>query len=87
MVVKPRNTEHDDALGLYHALQDAGGTELRMPIEDGTEGFKYLLHGLVKFRFGWVLRFHLGKDFFVVPVDATLSSVGIFNASSSYLLL
>jgi hypothetical protein len=55
LVVHPGDPEHEDPLGLHHALDDLGGTVLRVLFEDEREGVEDLLHRLVKFRFVGIL--------------------------------
>ena len=60
LIVLPRHTEYDDAFRLDDPLEDFSFAILGMLIEHRRERFDDFLHGLVKFWFGRVLRFHIG---------------------------
>src|SRR5690348_5421112 len=63
VVVKPRYTEHQDALGFGDALKNAGRDIFRMPLKNQTQRIEYFVHGLVKFGLGGVLGLYQRHDF------------------------
>ena len=62
LVVKPRNAEHQDALGLHDALKDAGRDVFRMPLQHQAQRVEHFLYCLVEFRLGGVLGLHQGHN-------------------------
>ena len=65
-VVGPRDAEHDDALGLDEALEDAGVLVLLPRLEHGLEGAEHLGDGLDELRLVGILRLDVGEDFLCV---------------------
>ena len=54
LVIDPRHTEDDLALGLADALENRGLTELRVLAQYRFEGFEDFNHRLVEFCFAWI---------------------------------
>src|SRR6267142_7108999 len=65
-IIEPRNTEHDDALGLDDAFENAGFPIFRMPLEHQSQRVENLLDSLVEFRLGGILGLHQGEYLFNV---------------------
>ena len=59
LVVNPGYTEGEDAVGLYHTLDDAGLLEFRMLIVNFFYAEKHFLHSLEEFLFPGMLCFKI----------------------------
>ena len=62
LVVDPRDAEHDDALGLDEALEQAGLLELGVGVERGLKGRKDLLGRLDELGLVGVAILELSDD-------------------------
>ena len=90
LVVKPRHTEHDEALGFSDALKNFCRDVFRMPLQHGAQRLEYFLHRLMKFRLGGVLGLYQRHDFVDVVgrcFDAGRGNSSTHRWSSSNLLL
>src|SRR4029078_7398125 len=63
MVIKPRNAEHQHALGLRYALKNFVRDVFRVTLQYETKGIEYFLDCLVEFGLCRILRLHLGHYF------------------------
>ena len=73
MVVKPRNAEHQDALGFHDALENPLRDVLGVSLQHKAQRLHDFLHGLVEFRLGRVLGFHQ-SHYFVDVIARSLDS-------------
>src|SRR5437762_5227634 len=73
LVIEPWHTEHEDALGLDDAFEQARRLVLGMLREDQPERVEHFRYGLVKFGLRGVLRFHTDHHGFNVVRGSTHS--------------
>ena len=62
LVVHPRHSEQDDALGLDDALENFRAPVFGVFLEDDDEGFGDLFDGLMELGLGRVLRDDIGHE-------------------------
>ena len=68
LVVDPSHTECEDAVGLYHTLDDAGLLEFRMLVVDFFYAHQHFLHCLKILLLAGMLSLKTGHDLINVHV-------------------
>jgi hypothetical protein len=63
LIIHPRHSEHHNAFGFHHPLQDFGILKCGMRAQDGDHGLNNFANGLEKDRFVGVFRDNLRHEF------------------------